>query len=59
MADWPIRAQLAAMHHDRFDEIDLDPTVPWRPMGTRQLGARAWLVADEGASAELLAALDA
>ncbi len=41
------------MDHDWFDEIDLDPAVPWRRMGVRQLGHRPWLVADERREIEL------
>lgn len=36
-----------------FDEIDLDPSVSWRRMGTRPLGDRPWLVADERRVVEL------
>lgn len=36
-----------------FDEIDLDPTVPWLRMGTRQLGERPWLVVDRHRADEL------
>lgn len=41
------------MAHDWFDEIELDPNVSWRRMGTRALGHRPWLVRDERASDEL------
>lgn len=36
-----------------FEEVDLDPTSTWRRMGTRSLGARPWLVADDRRGAEL------
>lgn len=36
-----------------FDEIDLDPESTWRRMGTRALGSRPWLVADERMEEEL------
>ena len=36
-----------------FDEVDLDPDGDWLRMGTRQLGARPWLVVDEFRGEEL------
>ncbi len=36
-----------------LDHLELDPTVPWIQMGTRSLGDRPWLVADERAESEL------
>ncbi len=36
-----------------FDELELDPTVSWRRMGTRALSARPWLVSDDRAGEEL------
>ena len=35
------------MTGDWVDELDLDPTSTWRKMGTRALGDRPWLVADD------------
>jgi hypothetical protein len=36
-----------------YDEIDLDPDGRWLRMGTRSLGDRPWLVADERRAVEL------
>jgi dimethylamine monooxygenase subunit A len=38
---------------DWFDEIDLDPEGRWLRMGTRNLGERPWLVADDRRRDEL------
>ena len=35
------------------EEIDLDPGATWRKMGTRALGERPWLVADEHRESQL------
>jgi hypothetical protein len=36
-----------------FEELDLDPDGDWLRMGTRQLGARPWLVVDQHRADEL------
>lgn len=38
---------------DWVDEIDLDPAATWRRMGTRALGDRPWLIADEHRAEQL------
>ena len=48
-----VSMQFVATDQDWMDEIRLDPGSPWLQMGTRQLGARPWLIFDEKRLGEL------